>query len=315
MTEEKIYPISDLDLKQGGSPFRLDNSTRTLFEDCPRKYYWSARGYITPRKPAYFPWGQAWHTALALWHRGEGFEKAESAALEYLQKENTAQIGDTVHTGENLSELLRRYVEYYPSEAWVVLGDEVGFEWPLPEKGSGKVHSSYSYTGSIDAYIEWPPYGKLIREDKSTGIWLSDSYLEQFKHSSQIDGYIWYMQEFLGEEIFGVLMNTACKKIAKAGKTPLFSRDIQRRNPEQLSEFLIGVGESFLRLEHYWETWSWPRTTNPIQCVGGIGRSQCPYKSLCCQPVPFTEINPLDLGLATRDKEWKPWERWGQEGE
>ena len=313
------FYLTDEQLRSEGPPRRLDNSTRVQFAECPRAYYWNTRGVETAGRPVYFAWGQAWHSGLASWHRTGDLGEAQLRAEEVFLGESKGEIpvADTVHTSGRLRELLGFYAADYPSEPWEVIGEELGFEHPLPPIATGATYAphEYFYCGSIDAYIDWPQFGTLLREDKTTGMWITDKIVGQWRFSSQVDGYIWFLQEFRGEKVFGCLMNIACKKTSKGGSTPQFARSLEQRTDEDLESFLRGVGHSFRELEHCWDQWFFPKAVNHVICAGGIGKSPCAYRNLCVQPQPYRELDPFSIsGYTAKEEKWEPWKRFGDAG-
>ena len=169
--------------------------------------------------------------------------------------------------------------------------------------------------GSLDAYLEWPGYGLLVLENKTTGSYLTDNYIDSWSFSSQVTQYIWYLTQLQGKEIFGCLMNMACKRIPKK-KTPdaLFARDLQKRSPFQLEEFEEEVFAQIKDIEKEWNRWLWPRTRNHVECAGGIGKSPCLFRPLCkAQTKPWDLEDPTSFeGIVWREGPWEPWKRKGE---
>jgi len=168
----------------------------------------------------------------------------------------------------------------------------------------------------MDARIEWPGYGVLIREDKSEGGWLSRGFLDSFIFSPQVTGYIWYDSQLQGSTTFGALVNMASKKVAKAGQTPRFTRSLQQRSPKELDDFILGFQFDLLRFEFFWKSWVWPRTCDSGNCVGGKGKSVCLFKEVCkgTRDMPLEKIDPLSFeNVGHRENLWEPWKREGEQ--
>lgn len=318
--------VSERELRAQGPPRKLDNTLRTTFKQCARKFYWwKIRQVDYLIRPPYFSWGTAWHNMKGSWIMSEGI-KAEpfspiwkrdalKAMLIGLNTWDNSGATDTkLDTRANLERLWKTSIKAYPSEPYTVIkgGAEVGWLWPLPLRGGQA--SWYFLGGSMDGYIYWEGYGYMPLEVKTTGIWLSDFYLLQWNFSSQITGYIWYVAQLLGtEKVFGAYLDIATKQNlagAKSATTPQFARVMQTRSEDDLKEFENDWRMDIELLERAYDKWHFPKTTDTVNCVGGIGKSPCPYKGLCLSGIKRGLIDPLAFPNLTYRKEiWAPWER------
>ncbi len=315
------------ELRSQGPPDTLDNTLRSMYRSCPRKMYWFKRGYDYKgdSKPVYFTWGSAWHEMLNHFYScvkdnvedmGH-FDHICQVSLEVGKRyweENLGPI-ETYKPNdlETLEKLWFLYTEHYPMEPWTLIAGEIGWKWPI---GVGRGREVW-YGGSMDGYIEWPGYGTLAIEHKSTGAWISEAYLAQWSYSPQITGTIWGLTQLQGKEIFGCLMNIANKMVPgprSKRTTPLFARKLEKRSPNQLKEFEQEVLHDFKLINDEWDDWVWPKTVDPGECVGRVGRAPCLFRHICITPIPFEEIDPLTFqGIKLREGEWKPWERRGEQ--
>ena len=309
-------------LRQVGPPKKYDNTMRVGYHQCQRKlYWWKIREVDYLIRPSYFAWGSAWHTIKAHWYSHPS-SKAEpyspewkTAALESLVVgldywDNSGAIDNNLDTRENLIRLWKAYVRTYPTETWSLVkgGAEVGWLWPLP--GPGGMATNYYLGGSMDGYIEFPGLGTLPLEEKTTSIWLSDFWIMQWRFSSQITGYFWYGVQLLGD-CAGVLINMATKKVVTgSGTTSQFASQIETRSEDDLREFENDWRRDIENIQRSWERWHWPKTTDTINCTGGIGKSACPYKGLCLSGLPPHLLDPLAFpNLTYREEKWEPWKR------
>ncbi len=323
----------DNELRELGPPRTLDNTLRTAFSLCPRRFYWMQRGYDYSKKPAFFTWGSAWHECLHQWHKnwdmkiGERLDLSMGAGVDYWN-ENIGEVEPgPVDNLDNLVALFLKYAEAYPVDGWRLVGGEIGWRWPV---GSTSIvvknSSAYEirrwtekqrwYGGSMDGYVTWEGYGKLVLEHKSVNGYLSDGYLNQWSYAQQITGNIWGLTKMQGEDIFGCLMNLASKRIPKTskGKTNLFSRRLEKRSPIRLEEFEGEVLRNFDQIEQEWDRWTWSMAVDPRECAGGIGKSPCLFRDICLVPIPFHEVDPLIYqGIRLRDEMWEPWKRRGEQ--
>lgn len=318
----KDYPQSEILLRQAGPPKRFDNTMRVGYHQCQRKFYWwKIRGVDYLIRPPYFAWGSAWHAVKGHWYshpnsKAEPFSPEwKDAALEALTVghaywDNSGAVDVRLDTRDNLTRLWKAYILTYPTEPWSLVkgGSEVGWLWPLPLRGGQA--SAYFLGGSMDGYIEWTGFGTLPLEEKTTGIWLSDFFMMQWRFSSQITGYFWYAIQLLGE-CAGVLINMATKQIVKGtGTTPQFSSQIESRTEDDLREFENDWRRDIENVEQSWDRWHFPKTTDTINCTGGIGKSACPYKGLCLSGLKPYLLDPLAFpNLTYREEKWEPWKR------
>ena len=309
--------MRDDELRAQGPPDTYDNTILAHATTCMRQLYWFLRGLDYKTIPPYFTWGRAFGAAANAWHSTQGKMEAKwrlagaiAAARDEWEKD--APIESGLDTLENLEETIKLYVMAYGhSEPWTMLYEkgELGFRFPVPG-------TTIYYAGAVDAPIEWKPYGMLIREDKSTGFWLSDTYLNQWHSSSQVTGYLWATHQILGEEPFGAYMNIVCKRRTKE-LNDQFARLLVKRSAWQLAQFMRDTVLIADDIRREWNRWIWPKTgeRNPMLCAGGAGRKPCLYRRLC-----ESEMEPWDMEgkynfsaeFNWRDKPWKPWEREGE---
>jgi len=94
------------------------------------------------------------------------------------------------------------------------------------------------------------------------------------------------------------------------GTTPQFSSQIESRTEEDLLEFERDWRRDIESVERSWDRWHWPKTTDTINCTGGIGKSACPYKGLCLSGLEPHLLDPLAFpNLTYREEKWEPWLR------
>ncbi len=319
--------MTSAELKALGPPTTLDNTLRTTYRGCPRKEYWFLRGYDYKEgtKPAYFIFGSAFTEMQDHWYKNEGdYEGSLKAGQEYWNANIEGKETFKPDNLETLEGLWKLYTEHYPMEPWTLIDGEVGWRFPIGER-NGEV---LWYGGSMDGYIEWPGYGFLVLENKTTGGWIASNYIAQWSYSPQVTGYIWGLTQLKGEEIFGCLMNMSCKNLPappkilkngneakrKARTTPQFGRKLEQRSTVALEEFESEVLDDFRLIHEEWDRWTWKKSIDPGECVGRPGRSACLYRHICITPIPFEEIDPLTFqGIKLRKGVWEPWKRRGEQ--
>lgn len=318
----------DKEMRESSPPESFDNTVLTSFDKCNRALYWFLRGVDYLQTPAYFTWGRAWQEGLEAWYCTEGSTTARATAglvKACLAWEEDSPVEKGNDTLENLKFLLLVYFFTYPSEKWEVIKlqqdggihMELGFQFPF-KVGAQEVVLS----GAIDGYITWPGQGFLVLENKTSGPPLNEQNIAQWSWSSQVTQYIWALRQIHGDKVLGTLMNLAHKNLLvkekeafKKNKTipeNKFARDLQKRSPWQIEEYLKETSLTIQNIWREWERWLWPKTREHLTCVGGYGRTACPYRWLCQIQIPFGEIeDPAQerYGLKWREQKWEPWNR------
>lgn len=316
--------IEETALRQAGPPLRYDNTLRMMFHQCQRKFYWwKIRQVDQTLRPGYFSFGSAWHEIKGSWYTFlsanptvvPGSDEWRFGALSALQHgldfwDNSGAIDNKLDSRTNLTRMWQAYVKDQPTEPFRLVkgGAELGWLWPLPNAGGSA--SRYYLGGSMDGYVEWPGYGLMPNEEKTTSIWLSDFYIMQWRFSSQITGYIWYLSNLLGtERVHGAVISMATKQTAKAA-TPQFARTIETRTEADFLEFERDWRRDIESIERSYDRWHFPKTTDTINCTGGIGKSSCPYRGMCLSGMPPSLLSPQSFpNLCLRTEEWQPWLR------
>ena len=312
--------MKDQEMREAGPPQEFDNTMITSYLSCPRKKYWWWRGLDFQITPSYFIWGRAWGATLNSWHGSVGEEKivrianALNAGKEIFMEQDGMEFTEGSNdTEKNLENTFIQYTEVYgEEEPWEQMGSELGFN--LPIKGT-----EIFYAGSIDAYIHWKKYGLFNREDKSTGGYITQGYLESWKHSSQVSGYYWGLRQILEEEPFGVLMNIASKRPRKEPDLR-FQRSLEQRSEWQIEKFISETVKIADMIRGEWDTWLWPKwgERDPYECAGGPGKAKCLYRRLCLmemEPWELEESYDFSQEFQWRKGKWTPWERKGSDKE
>lgn len=317
------------ELRTSDPPSILDNTMRTMLVRCPLRFYFFLRGFDYKKRPLYFSFGEAWHQIQRRWReltigtdlepgspewRAAGHEALKLGLAYWDRTASPDGRGGSGDTRDNLETMFREFVAAYPQEPWSWFAGERGWTWPLLDAPArlGLARHEYYLAGSMDGLAIWEPYGRIVVEDKTVGAWLSVEYLQQYDLAAQVTGYIWRAMQ--DGPLWGALINVASKRKSKDGTTPRFARLLSRRDPAALEHFLADVWLDFRRLEMLWDLWHWPRTTDPTECVGGIGKSPCLFKGVCLSGVPFDEVDEFRFPwLAVREGPWEPWLRGGEE--
>lgn len=311
--------MDDTVMREAGPIDTGDNTIISNYVKCHRKLYWFLRRYVRERTPSYFTFGRGFGQGINKYHEMQGknfswderrLAAAKEAAQIWHKEDPFIRPGDKSNTLENMLLLLKLYCEtYQDDEDWIVIASETGFRLPIPG-------SPFYYAGSLDCYIQWPNLGLLLREDKTVGDYITDNYLAQWTHASQVTGYIWALGSVIGEEPYGCLMNIASKRNRKV-PSDRFARQLETRTEWKISRFMEETVKIMEQIANEWEDWCWAKTgeRDPISCAGGMGRGPCEYRSLCLldmDPWNFPPSYSFSVaGLEETIRPWAPWEREG----
>uniref|UniRef100_A0A6M3LBI6 Putative PD-(D/E)XK nuclease superfamily protein n=1 Tax=viral metagenome TaxID=1070528 RepID=A0A6M3LBI6_9ZZZZ len=307
-------------------PTSFDNTILSTFASCQRKFYLFWLGLEHKETPAYFTFGRVWQQALEKWYTTKGeqaYRLTEAMELAERQWQDAGSPSGTRDNIENLKFMLMLYAIEYEEEDWeIILHDgkmELGFEFPLQG-------TPWTLSGAIDGYVEWPRYGKLVLECKTSGVSLTDSYMAQWGFSSQVTQYYWGLTQLLGEAPFGVLMNCAWKGVSEKAKLAfkknldipegMFARNLEKRSEFKIAEFEATTKLLIEDILRQFGKMLWPKTKNVIECTGGIGKSPCQFKRICLAdafPWDMSDEQLLGNDLRLRDGLWEPWKRGTKE--
>lgn len=311
--------MKDSELRSAGPPDTFDNTMLGNYL-CPRQLYFFLRRLEQSVTPPYFTFGRAFGQGINQWHETQNSSMSFAERVFLAQEEakriwqEEAPIEKKNDSFSNLTNMISLYCELYSQpEPWNMIAAEIGFR--LPVQGT-----EIYYAGSLDAYIEWPGYGLLTREDKTTGAYLTEGFIAQWSHATQITGYIWALDQTIGEMPFGALMNMASKRPRKDDMLR-FGRNLETRSAHKIKHFMtetITIADS-IRTQWNPGQWTWPKLgeRNPMMCVGGMGRSPCAYRNICIldtEPWEMPDDHEFSLhGLAENPRPWEPWEREGDD--
>lgn len=293
-----------------GPPDCIDPTMGSAMDECPRRFYWRHIRGVTPlTEPDYFVSGRAWDAALGEWFNPkEPNEKARfKAAAQAMQRTYDTSRCAYFHpkrTVENLFALFSKYVLEMGDVQFKVLDSNVGFKLPYKDFWLG---------GEIDRYTEWPHYGVVVEEEKTTLNYPEkkgwDNYVEGFKlgrYANQIKHYTWAVMQITGE-IWGVRVHISSLDIPARSTTKrtLFEQVWIKFTDDELLDYLSLCEQRMERILRCWETWTWPKAGH--HCTGGWGFSKCEYAPLCRMKAPLHLIE-VPFNEYLEGEPWRPWD-------
>lgn len=226
----------------------FDNTSISIFKDCPRKYYYTiVQGYRTKIKASPLTFGSAYHAALEEYelHLSSGVEFALRKAIRVAFAHSKEPFGvENTRTRTTLIRSIIWYSEQFKSDPLKTvifpngrLGLEMSFSFELPfQSQNGEL---LEYCGHIDKLADYQ--GQLFAvERKHTVQTLSPQFFSRYQFSAQIAGYV-----FAGKVVFDRPVSGAIIEATQVGVNfSRFGRNVVYRVNDHLEEWMQDT--------HYW---------------------------------------------------------------
>lgn len=287
----------------------IDPSMGSAVDECARKFYFRYVRGVTPIwEPDYFISGRAWDAMLGEWRKdGTPSERyvAALSAMQAVYDTCRCEFFNERRTPENLTALFAYYIEWEEFQPpYKVLGSNLGFRFP---------YKDFFLGGELDAFLEWPPYGVVVDENKTTTI-IPESkgwprYEDGFslgRYANQITHYLWACMQ-ISEEVWGTRALIACLDIPKRPTTQrtLFQPLWLKRTQAQILDYLDLCEARMRKIRDCQARGVWPKEGQ--HCTGGWGFSRCEYAPLCQLPIHLEDIE-VPLNLYRVGEPWAPWD-------
>lgn len=294
----------------------IDNTSRVLFETCPRKYFYRIKKHLVPLEPKSMApfFGAAIHRGLEELYRGGGQKEVmEAFATEYSKWWNP-QI-DSERSIENGYIVLQNFLRRFPpSEDYLktsVIGSKVGVEMGFSVMIAGDfVPEEVVFSGRIDRIAMWE--GELVIEDWKTSRYVGSGYLV-VKPNDQFTGYAFGASDILGvkvKTIFVTQIGTYVKKQRKeAGKVVKLTEDDERvdlvrvtttRTEEDYRDWKERLWRTAGSIMEAEKSGEWP--IQPHSCPSFQG---CEYLPLCSAQ---SDAREAIADTFYKREEWKAYE-------
>ena len=282
-----------------------DNTSISVFKDCPRKYYfstiqgWRARGISPP-----LAWGGAMHDCYEVYDKAkiEGASTEAALCLSIRRAFELAAAGFGDDNRRTLLTLLRSIVWYSEQYASDVLqtyrfpngrvGLEMSFSFPLPFSPAGST-TPYYYSGHIDKLALYSDSLYAV-ERKSTTVALSEQFFARYTHSAQIGGYV-----YAGKVIFDTQVSGAIIEATQVGVNfTRFGRLVVHRINDLLEEWMGDLHQWIRWVESCHKEDYWPANTESCSKYNG-----CQFRNVCSKN---RELRPLMLETDFVQNRWNP---------
>lgn len=273
----------------------LDNTARTCFDACERKYYYRHVLDLVPLEPQsmapYF--GAAIHKGVQAFYEGKPRDDclrsfAEEYAKWYDEKDDERKPGDGIVI---LDEYFKRFKEDYLKTVKL----EIGHSMVVSEEGIEIV-----YKMRIDRIAQWDE--EVVLEDWKTSKYVGSSFTI-LRPNNQFVGYALGVKELMGVNptFFITIIGTKVKKRVKEGEERIeIVRDNVKFSEEDFEEFKRGLVDTARRIEKCKQENYWPKRTHSCPSFQG------------CEYIPLCKANKETFsGLVStfyREEKWKAFE-------
>lgn len=271
----------------------FDHTMLQCFRDCPRKFKnRHVLNLVSREKEREFipAFGGALHKALEYWYNSKGDLQTMLKAFNKEWEPYEGTDPKCVRTQAKGIEICIDYVKRFPhkDEPFIVLKSELGFAVDM---------GFFIYYGRTDGLLEFivpGMEGLYIREDKTSS--MKGSIILTPHH--QMDGYIYSIQQLMGEEIKGGLFNRIY--FYKVNESD-FCRDVVERSERQMHEWEESLRYWVMKAQECEKNQIWPMNTGGCSDWGG-----CHYLPLCANKLPEYD---KDLKTALyRESKWHPFD-------
>lgn len=295
-------------------PIILDNTKRSQFRQCKKKYFLSsAKGIQSNFGSTAIRYGVAWHGIMEgfhSWIKENGWPKTQdemsqsiTAGLELgaekWKKESATKTYNEDYKNFNTAvNAFNSYLEYFKEDSNYVkiLATETKFECPIEPENEveDKLLSKLPpiiFTGRIDLSVEMD-HMKWIWDFKTTG-WILDQVIAKANRSPQLIGYSYAGAKVLDFKPNGCLASFAYIGAYKSRKTGEYG-DVKfdfRRVPqvytqEDIDAWKLSFIDTAREIHFSMENNLWPESFDNCHQYG-----VCPYLRLCQQHCKFEELN------------------------
>lgn len=283
----------------------FDNTSISIFKDCPRKYRysilegWRATGTAPP-----LVFGTAYHDCLELFDglvikglsRDDALLQAFTHALE-LSEEGFGD--DNRRTRLTLLRSLVWYADNYvndPLKTHVFengrVGLEMSFSFELPFSAEGH-REPYVYSGHMDKLAMYN--GSLYTvERKHTALTLNQSFFERYFFSSQVGGYVYAGKVVFDTPVAGAIIEAT----QVAVNFSRFGRSVVHRVNDHLEEWMYDLHYWIKQVEECATAAYWPTNTESCSKYSG-----CQFRKVCSKP---ESIRQLILETEFKQDPWNP---------
>lgn len=308
-----------------GGQFAWDATSLTLWQTCPRKYYYKmVEGWQAKELSVHLWFGQHYATALEQYHKLRALEASHDEALIAVVRaalvntweheldangeriEGTGQPVKFVHSSKTRENLIRTIVWYFehfeddPCKTVLLTNGKPAVElsFTLP------VENGIVFCGHMDRLVDYN--GEVYVQDQKTSGSAVDSmyYFTQFNPDTQMSMYTFAGKAILGTPVSGVMIDAAQIMV---GFTR-FARNFTPRTDSQLNEWYDNTLDHITQARRIFQEWNCnERQAFPMNLASCGNYGGCEFRKVCSVS-PHVRENFLNAEF-TKDKRWDPLER------
>jgi hypothetical protein len=288
----------------------FDNTSLSIYKDCPRKYYYSIiKGFRSKVKAPPLIFGSVYHDCLEIFDKsiilGEDRESALRNVIRYALKASASGFGnDTKRTKVTLLRSIVWYAEQYrvdPLQTYVFpngrIGLEMSFSFELPFKSNSG--EPFEYCGHMDKLALYNDQLYTV-ERKHTVATLDHNFFQRYFFSAQIGGYVYAGKVVFDRPVAGAIIEAT----QVAVNFSRFGRSAVYRVNDHLEEWMEDAHYWIKQIEHSAETNTWPHNSESCGKYSG-----CVFREVCAKP-KFARELILESGF-NKDR-WDPTQNRGE---
>lgn len=295
-------------------PLILDNTKRSTYRQCKRKYYYQhVKGQQSNYGSTAIRYGVAWHGMQEAFHKfvmengwpsdSQSMAFALTAALElgkkkYEDESKLKIFNDDYKNFNSAVDAFNEYLNYFAEDRNYikVIHTEKKFECPIePENEAEELMLRHLppivFTGRIDLCVEMD-YMKWLFDFKTTG-WILDQVISKANRSPQLIGYSYAGERVLDFKPAGCLCSfsyigaTKSRTTGEYGKTRYdFRRVPQIYTQGDIDAWKISFIDTCREIVFSQANDLWPESFDNCYQYGA-----CPYLKLCNQHVEYDQLN------------------------
>jgi hypothetical protein len=197
------------------------------FRNCRKACDWRYFQELVPLEKTHsFAFGSVIHGGLEIWHRDRKIEHVmRFLNLAYTYRDHDEKEKADWHLARAMME---GYAKTYPEENFEIVSLEKEFCGPIINPETGAESKSFVLAGKVDGIVKLDGLFYLL--EHKTASQIDSGYLERLWTDFQIVLYSWYVEQYLGYKISGVVYNILTKAKLKQSQGETEAEFEERRD-------------------------------------------------------------------------------------
>lgn len=282
----------------------LDNSKRSTYVSCPKKYYWNYKRHLQPKYgQESLRFGKVYHKMQESWRKSKINKISKDLALaevvkqgldlwEKETKEGFFNEEENYRTFPLCYDAFKLYLDIYGDEDVIPLETEHYFSVPLIQEDTWDVN----FAGKIDCIGKLTHGDNLAIFDDKTTTFSPSIAKEQYRRSAQLLGYSYIASKLKDFHTNIAYVNFVFIKKLKSGITVDHDRAVYTFSDYDYVEWHKSLVATAYRILESHKTNNFPMEFD--SCYGKYG--VCKYLDLCTTP----HISDEYIQSKFYEKEW-----------